>query len=293
MVILASAMAACTPSLERGRLLNVSVPTGGSGPYAERPVLVYLPEMSVHSRTPALLTLHGYGSNPLDNLRRTGLVQRPSRPGGITAGIAVEYGWIVAAPYGSAPGDPTGCQSAQAPCAWNAGGWSTHAAANRLDVDFLARVAAYLVEHACARADGTFATGFSAGAMMAQRLACEAPAVFRGVAPMEGSVVLGGDFHGCTPRQQVGAWLDFCGSEDGVCNAAEFGSLGQNASFALFSARCNGEVVSTYTTPTTTCEAHTGCPGEALVERCRILGLGHEISGHGGKLGWLQAAPRP
>ena len=110
-----SILATCTPSLERGRLLNVSVPTGERGPYAERPVLVYLPEVSVGSRTrtPALLTLHSYGSNPLDNLRRTGLVQRPFRPGGAAAGIAAEFGWIVAAPYGSAPGDPTGCQSAQ------------------------------------------------------------------------------------------------------------------------------------------------------------------------------------
>jgi poly(3-hydroxybutyrate) depolymerase len=269
--------ASCTPSLERGRLLNVSVPTGSSGPYAERPVLIFLPKAS--GRRPALLTLHGYGSDPITNLQATGLVL----DGGVK-GTAVEYSWIVAAPYGSAPGGPTGCQSYRSPCAWNAGGWSTAAAANRSDVAFLSRVALYLAEHACAFADGTFATGFSAGAMMAQRLACEAPDVFRGVAPMEGSLILGGDeFRACAPRQQVGGWLSFCGSADGVCQKAEYGSLGQNATFSLWGTNCTSGPAPTFITATTHCEAFAGCPGHALIERCLILGLGHHISGHAGQ----------
>jgi polyhydroxybutyrate depolymerase len=273
MLFFVVAVADCSPALERGRLLNVSVPTGGSGAYAERPVLVWLPH-APSGRVPALLTLHGFGSSPLENLKLTGLID---------SGLAAKYGWVIAAPYGSAPGNPTGCQDHQAPCAWNAGGWSTKATANRSDVEFLSRVAAYLSVHACVRADSTFATGFSAGAMMAQRLACEAPDVFRGVAPMEGSVVLGGDFAACAPRQQVGGWVSFCGSADGVCTKAEYGSLGQNASFALFGANCSHAPTPSYVTATTRCEAYSGCPGGALIERCGILGLGHEISGHGGE----------
>eukprot|EP01063_Lacrimia_lanifica_P010089 TRINITY_DN16859_c0_g1_i1.p1 TRINITY_DN16859_c0_g1~~TRINITY_DN16859_c0_g1_i1.p1 ORF type:complete len:701 (+),score=180.47 TRINITY_DN16859_c0_g1_i1:69-2171(+) len=267
--------AACVPSLAPGTVHNVTIPAGAGG----RPVLVYVPIAGGPRRRPAMVTLHAFASCPARNLNLTGLVL-----GGGARGSAVEAGWIVAAPYGSAPGAPTGCQSPHAPCAWNAGGWSTAAAGNASDVAFLTRVAEYLAAHACAREDGVYATGFSAGAMMAQRLACEAPAVYAGVAPMGGAVVLGGDFAACAPRRQVGGWVSFCGSEDGVCRKAEYGSLGQQGSFELFGARCRaGGAVATYVSATTRCEAYGGCPGGALVERCVIAGLGHAISGRGGE----------
>lgn len=259
--------ATCTPSLERGILLNISIPTY-TLPYAERPVLVYIPDAPSGQRLPTLVTLHDFGSNPMANLNQTGLLS-----------YANEFGWVVAAPYGSAPGSPTGCTSTAAPCAWNAGGWSTQAAANHSDVSFLSNVAAYLIDKTCARQDGVFATGFSTGAMMANRLACDAPTVFRGVAPMGGTITLGGDFHSCAPVQPV-TWLSFCGSADDDCSIAQNHALGQSASFALFAANCSRGPSQTYLTPTTRCEEYTGCQGNVIIERCIILGLGHQISGH-------------
>lgn len=270
-------MAVCTPNVPLGRLVNVTIAADDAPPYAQRSVLIYVPKGDLSKRRPAIVTLHGFGSNPMENLQLTGLAGDS---------IAREYGWVIAAPYGSAPGLPTGCSDPQAPCAWNAGGWSTAASANHSDVAFLSRVAKWLQDHACARPDGIFATGFSAGGMMANRLACEAPGNFRGVAPMGGSVVLGDGFRACAPRPTVHGWLSFCGSKDGVCTKAEYGSLGQNASFALFgkSANCS-RIRPTYSTQTTRCEAYAECGRDGatppLIERCIIIGLGHEISGHG------------
>ena len=62
-----------------------------------------------------------------------------------------------------------------------------------------------------------FATGFSNGAMMSNRVGCELAGTFKGIAPLDGPLQFGNGFDACTPTVPVSV-IQFCGAADGVCN---------------------------------------------------------------------------
>ena len=64
------------------------------------------------------------------------------------------------------------------------------------DTAFLVHVAAWLVKHQGVDERLVFATGFSAGAMMVERLGCDAPGPFAALAPVEGDLM---DNSTCAP----------------------------------------------------------------------------------------------
>eukprot|EP00928_Gymnodinium_smaydae_P067587 TRINITY_DN5058_c0_g1_i1.p1 TRINITY_DN5058_c0_g1~~TRINITY_DN5058_c0_g1_i1.p1 ORF type:complete len:283 (+),score=26.28 TRINITY_DN5058_c0_g1_i1:510-1358(+) len=240
-------------------------------------------------RVPAMINIHGYSSNPYYVNLLSGI---PSQVVGTNSLQAGAYGWVIASPVGTAQVfNPTCCSSdltadecrvgkaldSKNPCAWNAGGCCGTATSSGVDdVVFFRSLVDWLVNHACVEASNVFAMGFSNGAMMSNRLACEAADIFRGVAPFEGAIRFGGDFRSCKPAKAV-SWISFCGTADGACKDD------QQATMQTFksSNNCSGRAPSpTYVTPTSRCEAYTDCADGTIVETCWNKGMGHSFSGH-------------
>jgi polyhydroxybutyrate depolymerase len=268
---------------------NVTIEVNDSPPYHYRNFLVYVPrEVTGDARVPAMINIHGFSSSPYYVNLLSGI---PIQDTGTNALQAGAYGWVIASPFGTAPEyNPTcckkglskaNCQRATSldssnPCSYNAGGCCGSAKDGfRNDVGFIRGIAEWLEENACVNKENIFAMGFSNGGMMTNRLACEAADVFRGVAPFQGDIRIGGDFAECKPSRPI-SWISFCGTEDGAC------VNGQNASFKLFAEnnKCVGEPTPTYVTPTTKCEAYTSCEDGTFVETCMNEGMGHSFSGH-------------
>lgn len=110
------------------------------------------------SAAPLLLHLHG-GNEPVDNaISTTGWT-----------GFAQAHGFIVAFPIGTST-----------PINWNFNQGSS-------DVAFLKNVVTDISATWCVNPARVHAAGFSNGAMMAERLACDAPDVFASVAALAGA----------------------------------------------------------------------------------------------------------
>jgi polyhydroxybutyrate depolymerase len=135
---------------------------------------------------------------------------------------------------------------------------------------------AYTVANMCADSAAVFATGFSNGAMMSNRLGCQASGFFKATAPVAGNIRLNPltGFAQCQPTDPVG-WVSLCGDRDSACNANFEETAGEWA-------RHNGCAVNdpkpTFVTATTTCYEYQDC--KAHTEFCIIDGLGHEWPGH-------------
>ena len=161
------------------------------------------------------------------------------------------------------------------PCSFNAGGCCGVAAERRVDdVEFAREVLEYMTEYECGDRSNAFATGFSNGGMMSNRLGCEASDAFRAVFPVAGNVREGGDLSRCAPTRSVG-WLSFCGTEDSACNR----DFEETAQAWAERNRCSAREPSpTYVTETTSCFGYHEC--DAHVEFCTLQSLGHEWPGH-------------
>lgn len=101
----------------------------------------------------------------------------------------------------------------------------------------------------CGDKGTVFATGFSNGGMMSNRLGCDAADLFTMVAPVAGNVRIGGDFPECSPTQPVG-WISLCGTEDSACNR-DFESTAKE--WAGRNGCPDRDPTPTYNTPTTAC----------------------------------------
>ncbi len=137
------------------------------------------------------------------------------------------------------------------------------------DVAFMESIASYMKDTMCA--SNVFVSGFSNGAMMANRLACESASTFSGFAAVEGTLVADWGPLGCKPSKPV-SLLSFCGTSDYMCNL-EFGANNEmwreKSGCSIFSK------YETYSTATTTCHRYNKCHDSAMVEYCVIEKLGH------------------
>ena len=236
---------------------------------------------------PAVVLLHGFSENPYLLSQAIGFED-----------LLKARGWIGAVPFGLSPNNRTGpaaccdmscdaacCEAGQhlaqnksAQCDWNtdrqtSGAWPSAAD----DTAFLEYLASYLVGKEGADKKRVFATGMSAGAMMVQRLGCDAAATFAAIAPVEGDLM---DNSTCTPvpAKQV-PWLGFCGSLDFVCQSMGTSFRATTTDWA----RRNGcDMARTPTavrvSNTTICNSYAGCA--ATVEACTVAGMGHKWPGH-------------
>jgi polyhydroxybutyrate depolymerase len=188
-----------------------------------------------------------------------------------------------ALPFGTAPSPTDNCCPAQGcdfldssnPCSFNAGACCGHASSTGTqDVVFAVEMIEWMAQNSCLDPSNVFATGFSNGGMITNRVGCQLSPLFKGIAPVAGNIRTGGDFEECAPSTSL-SWISFCGASDGVCNsdfdeaALTWGRLNNCATGPL----------PTFVSATTRCEAWTDCDDGSFVEKCLIDDLGHEWPG--------------
>jgi|GEM_PF-455971 len=87
---------------------------------------------------------------------------------------------------------------------WNGGNCCGKAVENGIDdVGFIRKLIETLVGDYAIDHKRVYTSGFSNGAIMSHRLACEAADLFAAVAPLSGGINLGGDFTVCAPSRPV------------------------------------------------------------------------------------------
>lgn len=205
-------------------------------------------------RLPLVIDMHGWGSN---KERQATFSQ-----------MAVEAearGYAVVHPQGYAS-------------SWNGGYCCGGAVDDEIDdVGFLRAIIDRLEDDACIARDRVYAAGFSNGAYMAYRLACEAADAFAAIAPVAG--VIGLDPDECDPERPISV-IHFHGTAD--LNVAYdgrpwLGVLGARETMEIWADRngCESEPVVTWQEDDVTCETWPGCDADVEVTLCTIEGAGH------------------
>ena len=164
------------------------------------------------------IAFHGGGGNKA-NMRQTACPGGDLTSAGCIDSIALAAGMAIVFPNGtkvtgSDALTPDGIRT------WNAGGGnngyncvSGNACNNGVDdIAYVRALAADIASHLDVDPKRVFATGFSNGAALTQRLACQTADVFAAIAPVSGENQYALD--GCTPSQRV-AILDTHGTADG------------------------------------------------------------------------------
>jgi polyhydroxybutyrate depolymerase len=142
---------------------ELTVTSGGF----ERRALVHVPaDADPGRRLAVVFSLHGSGSNPEEQMARSGL-----------AATAEEQGFIVVAPQGSV-GSGTSW-------AWNIPHVTTTPGAPD-DQAFLNDLIDALVSTSCSDPARIYATGYSGGGRMISQFACDYPGRFAAIAPVAG-----------------------------------------------------------------------------------------------------------
>ena len=231
-------------------------------------------------RVPGVVDWHGYSESPWYQNELVGLEEMMDK-----------YKWIGALPFGTAPLDTetccplVGCDEeccrsggALSPgnaCSFNAGSCCGVGASRDIDdISFARAMIEWMEEQMCLDPNNVFATGFSNGGMITNRVACQASQLFKGVGPVAGNIRLGGSFDQCAPTTPV-SWISVCGTVDGACTA-DFDETAETWS------RLNGCASGpspTFVSATTRCEAWSDCAEGSFVEKCWVEDLGHEWSG--------------
>jgi polyhydroxybutyrate depolymerase len=151
------------------------------------------------------------------------------------------------------------------------------------DVGFIRAVVAHVKSVACVDDKRIYATGFSNGGFLSNRLACEAADLFAAVAPV--SAVLGLDAAHCNPSRPVPV-LALNGTADNLVpydggfsmpgvTSGTFMSAPE--SFAIWSAKngCSGAPLVTFANGSAVCQTYAHCAGGAEVTLCTLEGAGH------------------
>jgi polyhydroxybutyrate depolymerase len=223
---------------------QVTIQSGG----IERSFLLTVPDSALQRPVPLLTVFHGVFGDAEIIQAVTGFPQK-----------AVEEGFITAA--GNGTGE-----------SWNAGVCCNPASAENVDdVGFTRDMVAAIQSEYCIDESRIYATGFSNGAAMVFRLACEAADLFAAFAPVAGSVAL----FPCEPNaprpiQIINNVSDpVVGFALGEFSFAEF--VGHNA--------CDATRETVQLSPTATCELAPRCAAGATTELCAVTDLGHQWPG--------------
>lgn len=247
--------AAPIPAQQAGAgLREASIEVGGT----RRDYVVAVPPQALAGRpAPLLMAFHGGAGTADGFVSHAGLLEMADR-----------YGFILVAPQGLRG-------------SWNNG--STTGFANRSGTDDLAFVAALLdeVERAYPVEPGrVFATGVSAGGMMAYHLACDLPGRFKAIAVVAGTLT-----DDTCPDGAPVSVLHIHGTADEnvplaggkgqfTARAATYPSV--ESSLDVFRARdqCGGEAAVSRPASDATCE-ETACAAGTVVEICTVEGASH------------------
>eukprot|EP01060_Flectonema_neradi_P038157 TRINITY_DN7932_c0_g1_i1.p1 TRINITY_DN7932_c0_g1~~TRINITY_DN7932_c0_g1_i1.p1 ORF type:complete len:343 (+),score=57.28 TRINITY_DN7932_c0_g1_i1:50-1030(+) len=276
---LVALVSGCVPQYESGRHI-VTVDDASIG--GRRQFLLYVPSgLPIGVRVPLVLSIHGYSSSP-DYYGTLAAIEHNSQ----------RYGWLAILPYGNSqqsewgPGKccPAGvgeeCQTDPQldkvnPCSWNAGSCCDYSSNNNIpDVEFFEHIIDWADTNMCIDTTSVFATGFSNGGFMANRLGCELSHLFAAIAPVAGNFAYGPTFSYCRPLSTV-SWISFCGMSDDICNSG----IRQAAETWSLANHCARHVTPSYESLTTKCHRYD-CPHGIFVEWCEVEGLEHEYPGH-------------
>jgi polyhydroxybutyrate depolymerase len=240
-----------------------------------REYLVHVPRSYRGAPTAMLIALHGGGGNAdsqADN-SNYGLI-----------GKSEQAGFIAVFPNGYSR-LPDGVFAT-----WNAGACCGAAQRNGVDdVGFVREVIQRVERQASIDPKRVFATGMSNGAMMAWRLACEAPEI-RAVAPVEGT----DNTTSCRPAHPVAA-IEFHAADDP--NVRFNGGVGVGPSHVDFASvpatqakwvaidHADTGAKRVLTVSGAHCDLHRAKPGGAPVELCVTDTGGHSWPGGGSRQG--------
>jgi polyhydroxybutyrate depolymerase len=216
---------------------------------------VFVPRHAPRGPLPLLVALH-----PLN-----GTATRFERTSGLDAG-AEAHGVVVAYPDGLGR-------------SWDAGTCCGYAVRHKVsDVDFVLRVVADAERRLPIDTHRVAVTGFSNGALMSYRLACERPDVFSAAVPVAGDVVV----PRCAPRAPV-ALLHVHGARDpliplaglasSALDPAGFPPAAGSVERIATADGCSGAGVTS--SPGIVLWTATGCRPGSLVEFVTVATLGH------------------
>jgi polyhydroxybutyrate depolymerase len=184
---------------------------------------------------------------------------------------------------------------------WNAGSCCGEARkTQRDDVGAAKELLDAISAQYCVDPSRVFATGFSNGGFLANRLACEMSETFAAVA--SGSGVLGLADADCKPKRPV-PYMHIHGTSDeivpyeggkpaplgfltgvllgGVIDnvAGVFRSVDSTMAFWRGTNKCTGEPAKTFEKDDTLCQEWSQCDGGAAVKLCTVKGMGHQWPG--------------
>lgn len=208
--------------------------------------------------TPLVLNFHGYRNFPLFQRVFSDMDDK-----------ADSAGFIVVYPKGTG-----------SPLSFNGSGCCGEAQAEDVDdVAFTEAMLDKLEQELCIDTRRVYATGFSNGAFMAQRLACELSERFGALAAVAGLI----DPRECAPTRSISV-LQFHGTSDETvpfAGSAEGRYLSAPDAFAFWAAQnaCVGTPVTSYDRGDAYCERYTDCADDAEVGFCMIDGGGHTWPG--------------
>ncbi|TSD88419.1 polyhydroxybutyrate depolymerase [Mycobacterium sp. KBS0706] len=197
------------PGRAAGTDVDATLPVDG----VSRSYTLHLPPAAAGGNPlPLVVVLHGGGANADSAIALTGF-----------SAEADAEGFIVAYPNGTGRLKPTAETAGQ--FSWNAG--DCCGAAMRQDADdvgFLRALVSTIEQERAVDRHRIYAAGFSAGGMMAYRLACEAGDIFAGVAVVSGAILV----PSCTPSRPVSV-IHIHGTDD---EAVPFKGTAERESYA-------------------------------------------------------------
>lgn len=240
----------------------------------ERSYTLYVPtSINWDEPVPLVFVFHGGTGNAQSAILMSGFNN-----------VADKNGFLLVYPNG------TGRLSDDKLLTWNGGDCCGYAQEKNVDdVGFVRAVVAELETLVEIDAGRIYATGLSNGAILSQRLACEAADIFTAVAPVAGTL----NFSPCQPSQPVSV-IAFHGTADqhipydggygpdSLVNV-DFASVQNSVEFWLMSDGCNPQPQANAFADIEH-EVWTGCAADTAVELYTIIGGGH--SWPGGDSGW-------
>lgn len=156
------------------------------------------------------------------------------------------------------------------------------------DVGFIKALVAEISRKYTVDASRVFGTGFSNGAMLAHRIACEAPDVFAAIAPVSGGLMT----QSCASKQKVSALL-IGGTLDknipfngGTYDGTYRPSVKELVASLAARDGCSATEKVTETGEGYECRTLEGCQGKTEVSWCRLDGVGHQWAGGKTYLKW-------
>lgn len=241
----------------------------------QRSYLLYVPASTDRSQPlPLVFVFHGGTGNAQSAVRMSGFDQ-----------VADQHGFIVVYPNG------TGRVSDDVLLTWNGGTCCGYAQEKNVDdVGFVRAILADLQPLTNIDMKRVYATGMSNGAILSQRLGCEASDLFAAIAPVAGTL----NFPACAPAEPVSV-IEFHGTDDqhvpyngGVgpesLAGVDFESVQDSVTFwTAFDGCESGPETNSFNDIQH--QVWTGCTASTSVELYKIVGGKHAWPGSSGP-GW-------